>query len=271
MPLTRLSVSPSLTMFTPEEDKTPKMTSMSENSQTLDSCVLLSAELSSCGLTQYLDVLVRNGFVDWNTVLDIQEGDLDAMDFKLGHRRKLQRHISNYFSHTASPQSLPLFSDNNDAKEYADKTVSKWMEETYTPARFEKRSYRRRPKPDMNAPTKPKTGYVLYSNHMRANPEVAVMPFDAIAKHIGHNWQLLGLNGRKKWQDRPTNDMLAYYASLRTYKQSKDYAVYQTYLTIFKKEEKHQSLMQEKKLFERRNEATSLDNVWHSFLAIVFD
>ena len=43
--------------------------------------------LGRLGLAQYLDVLVSEGFETWDTLLDIQETDFDALSFKLGHRR----------------------------------------------------------------------------------------------------------------------------------------------------------------------------------------
>jgi hypothetical protein len=237
------------------------VTNIFENDQTLESCGLLSTELSRCGLTEYFEVLIRNGFDAWNTVLDIREKDLDAMDFKLGHRRKLQRHITNYCSHNTLAQSYtPPFNNNNTYTKLKD------TNRAHTLTRVRKRSYNRRPKPDINAPTKPKSGYVLYSNHMRKNPEVAIMPFDAIAKYVGHNWQLLGPKKRKLWEDRPVNGMFAYSKCLDIYKQSKNYAVYQTYLATFSKERKHQ-LMRGEKVSGMKNESASLNKVRQSFLA----
>jgi hypothetical protein len=178
MPPTLQFVSSSLTLNL-EESKTAEVNNGFGNGQTLDSCAFLPSELSHCGLTQYFEVLVRNGFDAWTTVLDIREEDLEAMHFKLGHRRKLQRHIFNHYFQPAPAQSLTLSFDNNHAN-------AKSMNKARPLGRVAKRSYNRRLKPDMNAVTKPKLGYVLYSNHMRENPEVAIKPFDAIAKHIGH-------------------------------------------------------------------------------------
>jgi hypothetical protein len=251
----------SLHTQTPEESKTSEATNNFVKGETLDSYAFLCAELSCCGLTQYLEVLVRNGFDDWNTVLDIQEEDLEAMGFKLGHRRKLQRHITNHSSPTIPAQSPTLFFDN-------DLTKAKCMDEARTLARVRKRSYNRRPKSDMNAPTKPKSGYVLYSNHIRKDPKVAVMSFDAIAKYVGHNWQLLGPKKRKLWEDRPTNEMCAYYNCLDIYKQSKNYAVYQIYLANFKKDGKHQSSMHKEKISLRKKESASSNKVRYCFLAV---
>jgi len=55
----------------------------------------LGERLERVGLSQYLEILVAEGFDSWETVLDITESDLNALNFKLGHRRKLQRAIRN--------------------------------------------------------------------------------------------------------------------------------------------------------------------------------
>lgn len=54
----------------------------------------LCAVLQSLSLDQYTEVLVTHGFTSWDQLLDIQENDLEALHFKLGHRRKLQREIA---------------------------------------------------------------------------------------------------------------------------------------------------------------------------------
>ncbi|TLD36055.1 High mobility group protein 20A [Venturia nashicola] len=54
----------------------------------------LCAVLQSLSLAEYTEALVAHGFTTWNQLLDIQEHDLEALRFKLGHRRKLQRDIA---------------------------------------------------------------------------------------------------------------------------------------------------------------------------------
>ncbi|KAL8786371.1 MAG: hypothetical protein Q9195_008236 [Heterodermia aff. obscurata] len=54
----------------------------------------LAPILARLGLGQYLDRFVAEGFDTWGTLLEITEGDLEELDVKLGHRRKLQREIA---------------------------------------------------------------------------------------------------------------------------------------------------------------------------------
>lgn len=135
--------------------------------------------LNRIGLQQYFQVLLDNGFDDWPTVLDITEADLAAMGFKLGHRRTLQREIATFrgYSRTAA---LPIEwgVDNErallgraDSSSVKSNSPSETPPGSQTPQQQpqqqqqqqavggQKRKYRRHPKPDENAPRRPKTAY----------------------------------------------------------------------------------------------------------------
>jgi hypothetical protein len=118
----------------------------------------LTAVLDRLGLTDYSSVLAQNGFRSWETVLDITEDDLTMLDFKLGHRRVLQREIATYrgLSGTA-----PLDVDENasDGKSPSSPSLQCLSRQTATPPPREKRRYRRHPRPDVSN--------VLYEMHMR--------------------------------------------------------------------------------------------------------
>jgi hypothetical protein len=238
MPQTPRSISPTLTL-TLKEVKTPGWTSTIECDETEsprpNSYIDLGAELSRCKLGQYLEVLVQNGFDTWFTVLEIQEGDLEAMGFKLGHRRKLQRHILNLLSHTTSLQ-IPKSALNisHAIAPSVERFTTNYRDTPVTSTNLLKRRYKYRPKLDANAPQKPKTGYILFSKYLRSDPLVATLPFDAIAKHVGHEWQLLSANERKLWEDLFTIAMLSYNECLDIYKRSTNYRKYQAYLANFK-------------------------------------
>ncbi|CAG5137194.1 uncharacterized protein ALTATR162_LOCUS50 [Alternaria atra] len=47
----------------------------------------LAEELERLGLSEYLDVLVAEGFDTWETVSDITESDLNSLNVKIGHQR----------------------------------------------------------------------------------------------------------------------------------------------------------------------------------------
>jgi len=54
----------------------------------------LRNNLQKLSLDHYIDVLQRNGFVDWASLSKIREEDFDRLSFKLGHRRRLQRELA---------------------------------------------------------------------------------------------------------------------------------------------------------------------------------
>ncbi len=57
-------------------------------------CSNLRAKLECLGLSQYLKILIDNGFDNWNKVLDITEEDLYNLGFGLDHGRILQSEIA---------------------------------------------------------------------------------------------------------------------------------------------------------------------------------
>lgn len=110
------------------------------------------------GISRYVNRFIEQGFDSWDTVLDITETDLGTLGVKLGHRRKLQRKIAGSKGLSLAPpaRSVPGKQRISSAKARA----------TFTGCGLQgaKRNYRWRPKPDENAPTKPLSAYVLFSN-----------------------------------------------------------------------------------------------------------
>jgi hypothetical protein len=116
---------------------------------------MLPHVLERLGLTSYLDTLVENGFHNWETVLDITEDDLTALSFKLGHRRTLQREIATF---RGVPSTLALDESSPfDQPALSTSALETLARQTQTPPPREKRRYRRHPRPDSDAPKKPKT------------------------------------------------------------------------------------------------------------------
>jgi hypothetical protein len=115
----------------------------------------LGDTLHRLGLQQYHGVLVENGFQSWETVLDISEDDFQQLGFKLGHRRLLQREIATF---RGLPPSLSLdLSDVANGSSSPQPLESPPVPTSAPRTREGKRRYRRHPRPDTNAPKKPKT------------------------------------------------------------------------------------------------------------------
>lgn len=120
------------------------------------STLALRDVLERLGLTEYLQILSDNGFHTWETVVDITEEDLTALNFKLGHRRALQREIAT-FRGLPSSLSLDPESSPSEPTSLSTSALETLTRQTSTPPPREKRRYRRHPRPDNNAPKKPKT------------------------------------------------------------------------------------------------------------------
>jgi hypothetical protein len=116
--------------------------------------------LERLGLTEYSPVLSDNGFHSWETVVDITEDDLTTLNFKLGHRRALQREIATY---RGLPSSLSLDPEvlSVEPTTLSSSNLETLARQTSASSPREKRRYRRHPRPDPNAPKKPKTACMI--------------------------------------------------------------------------------------------------------------
>ncbi|KAJ4394583.1 hypothetical protein N0V93_003802 [Gnomoniopsis smithogilvyi] len=191
------------------------------------------------GITQYLDAFVDQGFDTWETILDITESDLDALGVKLGHRRKLQRRIAN--ARGIAPNAVlasPLKPTVEDAPSDTNRPdvpaalVNGGREAGM--AVVQKRKYRRHPKPDENAPERPPSAYVLFSNKMREDLKGQNLTFTEIAKLVGENWQGLTQAEKEPFEQQAQKAKEKYNHDLAEYKQTAGYKKYLQYLQDFK-------------------------------------
>ncbi|KAF2446652.1 hypothetical protein P171DRAFT_472109 [Karstenula rhodostoma CBS 690.94] len=166
-----------------------------------------STALARLGLGQYEERLRENGFEDWESATAMIESDMEELGFKLGDRRKLQRAIREY-------------NNTNNKTDLAIRTT---------------RRYRRHPRPDSNAPLKPKTGYVVFGEHVRRDPALSRSSFAELAKETGKRWNEISQEERVHIWEAPASDKLQNYKEeLEQYKQTNNYKAYQTYLEEFK-------------------------------------
>lgn len=203
----------------------------------------LESVFAELGLAHYLDAFVDQGFDSWETILDIQESDLDALGVKLGHRRKLQRRIAN--ARGIAP-SISLVSALKPGSEEGKQQHLRRDNPTRSEAGSEstngvtKRKYRRHPKPDEHAPERPPSAYVLFSNKMREDLKSHNLSFTEIAKLVGENWQNLDQAERESFENQANVAKDKYRRSLAEYKKTPEYRRYAQYLQEFKeKQNKH--------------------------------
>ncbi|RAR05730.1 hmg box protein [Stemphylium lycopersici] len=202
---------------------------------------LLTEVLGRLGLTEYFQVLCDNGFHSWEAVVDITEDDMTALNFKLGHRRLLQREIATY---RGVPQSLSLEPESNSPEPTSLSTsaLESFTRQTTTPPPREKRRYRRHPRPDPNAPKKPKTAYVNFADELRTDPEVSQLSFVDIAREVGRRWQELPAEKKRTWESNAARAMQEFEAQMDEYKKTDSWRKYQSYLNDFKTQQSSASL-----------------------------
>lgn len=193
----------------------------------------LRSIFAELGLSQYLDDFIDQGFDTWQTILDITESDFDVLKVKLGHRRKLQRKIANsrgYSSDRAlEPRNSPPF---DRPIEEAQKIKTETRESGVTLGT--KRKYRRHPKPDENAPERPPSAYVIFSNKMREELKGRNLSFTEIAKLVGEKWQNLSLSQKELFEQQASAAKEKYNNELIEYKKTNLYKEYSGYLADFK-------------------------------------
>ncbi|KAL8370681.1 hypothetical protein RB595_000849 [Gaeumannomyces hyphopodioides] len=190
------------------------------------------------GISQYLDVFVDQGFDTWDTILDITESDLDALGVKLGHRRKLQRRIAN--SRGVAPEAAlasPTVSPTQRSLEEQQRQDAQRAETPRADAAagiVTKRKYRRHPKADENAPERPPSAYVLFSNKMRDDLKDQHLTFTEIAKLVGEHWQALAPPEKEPYETQAQTAKDKYNHDLAEYKRTPQYKEYVAYLHDFK-------------------------------------
>lgn len=189
----------------------------------------LELTLSWLEMSQYYDRFIQAGFDSWMTVLEITEDDLEILSVDRGHRRKLQREIANSKRLTAYPTvpqvyKTPLLQNS----EIESKSTS--STHNVPIASQEKRAYRHHPKPDINAPERPYSAYVLFSNKMREDPETRSLPFTEISRQVGEGWQSLAPEEKAGWKQQASTPMEKYKTDLEEYQRSENYREYKCYL-----------------------------------------
>ena len=97
-----------------------------------------------------------------------------------------------------------------------------------------KRKYRRHPKSDDNAPERPPSAYVIFSNRIREEVKTQNLSFTQIAKLVGDRWQKLEPSGKEPFEAQASAAKERYNAQLSAYRKTEEYNEYMAYLADFK-------------------------------------
>lgn len=207
----------------------------------------LEAIFDELGIAEYLQSFLEQGFDSWETILDITESDFDALNVKLGHRRKLQRRIA---ATRGISNTQALASPKRGTPSLEDKPPEESKGTTPRPEARDggnssnqpsgKRKYRRHPKPDENAPERPPSAYVIFSNKMREDLKGRSLSFTEIAKLVGENWQNLTPSEKEPYEQQAFAAKEKYTIELSEYRQTESYRSYADYLVDFKAKQQQQ-------------------------------
>lgn len=196
----------------------------------------LELTLSWLDMSQYLERFLHAGFDSWETVLEITEEDLEVLNVDLGHRRKLQREIANTRRPANDPAFVaPLYPSLHGQEDYEMGSSLRLSNDDTQAASQRKRSYRHHPKPDPDAPQRPYSAYVLFSNNMREELKSQGLPFTEMSRRVGERWQSLKLEEKDIWKQQAAPLWARYKAELAEYQQSDNHKNYAQYLTNFKR------------------------------------
>lgn len=205
-------------------------------------CMTDLAEIfAELGISHYLREFVEQGFDTWDTILDITESDFDALGVKLGHRRKLQRKIANSRG-LSSDRALasPISITPGDFHGDEPKVGVRDAKEGGSGPQGVKRKYRRHPKSDENAPERPPSAYVIFSNEMREKLKGRNLSFTEIAKLVGENWQNLSPTEKEPYEHQAYTQKERYNNELAEYKKTQSFKDYSQYLANFKQKQNQQ-------------------------------
>jgi HMG (high mobility group) box len=97
-----------------------------------------------------------------------------------------------------------------------------------------KRKYRRHPKPDKNAPDRPPSAYVIFSNNIREEVRCQNLSFTEIAKLVGDRWQKLSSDEKDPFESKASEAKEKFNVQLAQYKKTDSYKSYVQYISDFK-------------------------------------
>ncbi|MBW0529358.1 hypothetical protein O181_069073 [Austropuccinia psidii MF-1] len=223
--------------------------------------------LTSIGLSDYLEIFVFEGFDTIQSIEEITENDLEHMHVKRGHRRILQRALGQRLnSKRLVEPSSPIPSPNtNHSMALASSSCIQSSKPTTNPLLSQspticvaplrqKRRYRRHPKPDPNAPEKPLSAYVMFSNTIREQLKGQQISFTEIARLVGDRWKNLDQTTKESFERRATEEKAHWSRLMTAYKTTHEHEQYRRYLVQFKEAQSRRSAISE------RNATCALSN-----------
>ncbi|CAM0139861.1 unnamed protein product, partial [Umbelopsis sp. WA50703] len=113
-------------------------------------------------------------------------------------------------------------------------TISSTEEDNFSEFTRSKRKYRRHAKADKNAPVKPPSAYVMFSNQVRSELKNYNMSFTDLAKIVGDRWKSISPDEKEIYERTATKAKEEYLEALAKYEKTDEHKDYQQYLIDFR-------------------------------------
>ena len=152
----------------------------------------------------------------------------------LWHRRKLQREIAKSKQQARDPVINNPQYGTNLPQSSTSKDIPSGSTDVQQGGPLTKRGYRHHPKSDSNAPERPYSAYVLFSNHTREQMKDQNRSFTQLSKVVGEKWQQLSRDEKEEWKKKAAVPWETYKAELAEYQKTDSFRDYQRYLADFK-------------------------------------
>lgn len=164
-----------------------------------------------------------------------------------GHSSSNNSGPLNHF--VAPPTSLPISKSPNEMMSTTSmKSVSSNEDEDSikSDSTTPKRKYQRHAKPDRNAPIRPPSAYIMFSNDSRMKLKDQKLSFAELAKTVGDQWKNMSPGEKQGYERKAMMAKDEYSAALENYRQTDEHKRYQEYLKDFKKRQEDSNRMVER-------------------------
>ncbi|OAV94450.1 hypothetical protein PTTG_03070 [Puccinia triticina 1-1 BBBD Race 1] len=161
-----------------------------------------------------------------------------------GHLHGSHRERSRSWDHESSQSGSSLFAgvDSNlspSQAAFGTNVQSRSTSLLESPIKFflptkPKRRYRRHPKADLNAPKRPLSAYVMFSNTVREQLKGQQISFTDIARTVGDRWKTLDPSTKEAFEREASEQKDRWTKSMLAYKRTREYEQHRRYLQQFK-------------------------------------
>ncbi|KAI8456346.1 hypothetical protein BY996DRAFT_6412455 [Phakopsora pachyrhizi] len=186
--------------------------------------------LEGLGLSMYLNMSVK----------EITEEDFEHMHVKRGHRRIIQRALG--VNHMIPEIKSTMPNSSHIPVSFHNGTTTSILTETnqnLCPPEAEHHVATSGMLPPLNAPEKPLSAYVLFSNTVRESLKGKNLTFTEIARIVGEKWKNLDLHLRESFEGKALEAKKKWKIQMETYRMTPEldqfqYEEYRRYIERFK-------------------------------------